>query len=143
MERKDFFMQKLILNYLNAETKQKDPNFDLSNWIGRLNSKLHSQSKLSFQYYTNRYGNYLDVWAPDELIVRFSEHNILDEKSLGVVLLDALKKIYEYSIYSTSSQFTPEEMHIIFDDLEKFTSEVGLDHDPYYMEKLRDIGRMI
>ena len=136
-------MQKLILNYLNAETKQKDPNFDLSNWIGRLNSKLHSQSKLSFQYYTNRYGNYLDVWGPDELIVRFSEHNILDEKSLGVVLLDALKKIYEYSIYSTSSQFTPEEMHIIFDDLEKFTSEVGLDNDPYYMEKLRDIGRMI
>lgn len=136
-------MQRLIMTFMNAETDQKDPNFDLQQWIIHYNQEKNPENKLRLELFEDRNGSYLDVWAPMELIVRFSERNILNTKSLGVVLLDALKKIIEYAMYSNRSQFTSEEMDLIYEDLKKFTPHLDLDHEPYYMEKLREIGRLI
>lgn len=136
-------MQRLIMTFMNAETDQKDPNFDLQQWIIHYNQEKNPENKLRLELFEDRNGSYLDVWAPMELIVRFSERNILNTKSLGVVLLDALKKIIEYAMYSNRSQFTNEEMDVIYEDLKKFTPHLGLDHESYYMEKLREIGRLI
>lgn len=137
-------MEKLILNYLNEELKTKDPQFDLTSWIEGINQKKNPENKLNLKLFENKYGRYLDVWGPnEELIVRFHEKNILDSRSLAVILLDALKKIYEYSIYSDQSQFDSKEMDIIFEDLKSFSQEVHLNQDPYFMEKLNNLGRMI
>lgn len=136
-------MQKLIMNYLNAAIKEKDPHFDLNQWIIRYNQEKNPLNKLNLELFEEGHRQYLDVWAPMELIVRFSEHNILDEKSLGVILLDALKKIIEYDMYSNNSQFTAEEMDIIYQDLLKMIPLLGLDTETYYMDKVREIARLI
>lgn len=128
---------------MNAELKEKDPNFDLFDWIKVYNQEKNLNNKLTLKVHEDFGRKYLDVWAPEELIVRFSELNILDSKSLGVILLDALKKIIDYHAFSNKSQFTTDDMDVIYEDLMKITPQLGLQNEVYYNEKLKDLRRSI